>query len=402
MVLVSAYFLIIWQEILPNIIGSRGARDYASYHYAVHAVVQEIQPYDVENLNLLAQQDGTRKEVHPFFYPPPSILPLLWTRYFSLSEGYVLLFWLNQLLVFISMYYIQKALRISWVLILSMFVLFFPVFDTMKMGQINIFILALLAYTLYTQSVERKFGVGRAGISLAVASMTKMSPALLFFQWCAQSKYKMVLYCASTCVLLTFCVLPWMNVDTQMFFYTHVLPSFASGEYAGLQIPINLPANHSIPNILYQCFPENSTMVLSAKAKLFSSIINVSIFVSMLVFSRKILDKTAQYYVSSAWICVMLLFPVYTYEHHLVLLLLPMASVLHATQKSSKHLKIGIWLSFVLGGLPIFTIRALQKTLPILHWWLQETKFFYIIYLFVLCLCFAWKQEKNLRENNNV
>ena len=402
MVLVSAYFLIIWQEILPKIITSRGARDYASYHYAVQAVSLDKEPYEVENLNLLAQQEGTRRDVHPFFYPPPSILPLLWTQYFSLSEGYLLLLWLNQLLVVISMYYIQKALQISWVSILAMFVVFFPIFDTMKMGQINLFIVALLAYTLYAQSLETKFGAWRAGISVAMASMTKMSPALLFFQWCAQGKYTMVLYCAIFCVLLTCLVLPWMDIDTQVFFYTHVLPSFASGEYAGLQIPINLPANHSIPNILYQCFPGNSTMVLSAKAKLFSSIINVSIFVSMLVFSRKILDKSRQYYVSSAWICVMLLFPVYTYEHHLVLLLLPMASVLHATQKSSKQVKIAMWLSFVVGGLPIFTIRALQKTLPSMHWLLQETKFFYIIYLFVLCLYFAWKQEKSLRENNTV
>src|SRR6056300_1058504 len=48
-------------------IHSRSGRDYASYHYAVQAVEQGKSPYRTENLDRLAQAEGTRKQVHPFF-----------------------------------------------------------------------------------------------------------------------------------------------------------------------------------------------------------------------------------------------------------------------------------------------------------------------------------------------
>ena len=60
-------------------VNSRSGRDYASYHYAVKATHNNDSPYTVEDLNQLAKEEGTRKSVHPFFYPPPAILSVLGT-----------------------------------------------------------------------------------------------------------------------------------------------------------------------------------------------------------------------------------------------------------------------------------------------------------------------------------
>ena len=93
---ISRLWAVIWGVALFSVIfavpyratvSSRSGRDYASYHYAVKATQNNESPYDVEVLNKLANADGTRRSVHPFFYPPPAVLSVFWVRPLTLMQG---------------------------------------------------------------------------------------------------------------------------------------------------------------------------------------------------------------------------------------------------------------------------------------------------------------------------
>jgi hypothetical protein len=73
---------------------SRSARDYASYHYAVQEALDGGDPYDTAALSARARAEGTRDEVHPYFYPPPFLLLLGAVFVYHYCTGLFLTAWL--------------------------------------------------------------------------------------------------------------------------------------------------------------------------------------------------------------------------------------------------------------------------------------------------------------------
>src|SRR5262245_33184272 len=63
-------------------------RDFASYHYAAKVAWAGGNPYDKGALDARARQEGTRPEVHPFFYPPPFLMLAAWSIPFPLRTGF--------------------------------------------------------------------------------------------------------------------------------------------------------------------------------------------------------------------------------------------------------------------------------------------------------------------------
>ena len=73
-----------------------------------------------------------------------------------------------------------------------------------------------------------------------------MSPVYIMFQWMMERRWSVVAYTVIVAMMLSIFSLLFMDFPTQFLFYTDVLPSFSSGNYNGLRVPITLPANHSI------------------------------------------------------------------------------------------------------------------------------------------------------------
>ena len=202
-------FFMIFQGPWKATLSSKGARDYASYHYAVQAAWEGENPYQTSNLHRRAREEQTRRSVHPFFYPPPSLISMLWIAPFPLIAGYRLFFWVNQLLLLFSFWQIHKWLKTPIWFLAGLALFFTPLADSMKMGQLNIWILALLSFGLARNS----------GLILGYASMSKMSPALLFFQWIAQRNWKPALACAISVPLFSILALPLVGFDAQKQFF---------------------------------------------------------------------------------------------------------------------------------------------------------------------------------------
>ena len=379
-----ALFSIIFSVPFQATIQSRSGRDYASYHYAIQAVSIEQSPYDVDNLDQLARQEGTRKRVHPFFYPPPSILPLLWLKPWNLATGSLLFLGFNVLCLLGSLLFMHRWLKVSWGVLFSISILLWPVIDSMKMGQINLFVGLLMMMAIRYHS----------GLALSVAAMTKMSPALLFFDWLSKGRWRPVAICAMGCLGLTLLVTPWISISEQIYFYRVILPEFSSGAYHGLSVPINIPANHSIPDLYNQVFPSESNTVLSDTARSLSGSTNLLLFISIVLYGRLNKSHSSNVFVSTSLISLMIIVPVYCYEHHLSLLLLPVTICIDTIQKRHpKWLPLAWgWLAF--GGMPLFALSWCKREMPSLEWLLQESKWFFIMTVMAYCL-WAAKQTNS-------
>ena len=379
-----ALFSVIFAVPYQATVKSHSGRDYASYYYAIQASGEEQSPYDIDALNQLAQEEGTRKSVHPFFYPPPATLFVSWLAPFSLKSGYVAFFWFNQFCLLGTLMILHRWRNVAWSTLFACSLLLWPVLDTMKMGQINLFVgLMMLVAIRY-----------RSGLALSVAAMTKMSPALIFFGWISERAYKPAVICSIGCVCLSVLSLPWVSFSEQIRFYTEVLPQFASGAYHGLKIPINIPANHSIPDLYNQLFPGESSTILSATAKTLSSITSGVLLLTLLFWIRTLQDSESKLFASVALIPLMLLIPVYCYEHHLALLLVPIVLVFESIPKHSVSNRFVFWLVVLWGGQPLFSLRWLQRTIGVGEWWFQESKFLFVLCIGLYCLWHSYKLEQ--------
>lgn len=369
------------------VVKSKGARDYASYHYAVQAAWEGANPYQTENLHRKAREEHTRRSVHPFFYPPPSLISMLWAKPFSLHMGYRLFFWLNQLLLLGSFWQIHKWLRTPIWFLAFLALAFTPLADSMKMGQLNLWILCLISFGLARNS----------GAIIGYAAMSKMSPALLFFQWIAQRNWRPVLICALSVPIFSILALPVVGVEAQKQFYFEILPQFSSGEYHGLRIPVDLAANHSIPDLFNQVWPAESRHSLSTTAKNYASITNMSLLGALLFISARWRTQEARQYLQGAMICLFLIFPVYCYEHHLALMVIPIVLSYRFIFKGSRSLKICFGISLFFISWPLFMLRAVQRWVPSMNWLLQESKFIAIVSFAVLCIVAAYFSQREER-----
>ena len=363
---------------------ARHARDYATYHYAVQVSLAGGSPYDVSRLSAAAREEKTRKSVHPFFYPPPALLCFLWSAPLSLPAASKAFFWINQGLLLGCLLQLRKWLGLHWGWLLLLAATFTPAADSIKMGQANLVVLfAIIAAVRHG-----------SGLALSAAAMIKMSPALLMAHWIASRRYRPAAAAAGGAVLLSIASLPLAGPALQWEFYTAILPSFSSGSYHGLSVPINIPANHSIPDLMHQLWPGTSNKVLSGTAKQASSALSILLLAGLcFLSSRSARDSLSSACMASAFLCLMLVVPVYAYEHHLSYLLLPAAVLLSACLRG----RLTRWetgaaaLSYFFAAWPLYMLRSAQKSLPALEWILQESKFFALACLATLCVRAALK-----------
>lgn len=294
-------------------------RDFASYYYAVHAAADGADPYDKAALGALARDDGTRRAVHPFFYPPPFLLLMGWVRPLELVTAYRIWFWVDELALWVAGFALWRWWRgLSDVIPAALAVALgglTAVWDNHLMGQANLPVLALVVLGLWAEDRDRPW---LGGALVGAACMLKMSPALFVVWWLARRRFHAAGGAIAAAVALSAASLGLVPFGVQWRFYTEVLPGFGSGEYNGLTVPISLFGNHSVPNLLDTAFPGGGHR-LSGAARALSAVVAVAIVGGLAWAFRGGADDAWQRAGQAAAIAVaMLLIPVYTYEHHVV------------------------------------------------------------------------------------
>ena len=363
------------------------ARDYATYHYAIQEAVEGGDPYVKRALSRRAKDEGTRSSVHPYFYPPPFLLLMLWAVPLTLEHGYRLFFWLNQAALLGALYCMRRWFAPSLLVLAFAAATLSPIADNAKMGQANLLVLLIALVGLYR----------RSGALLSLSAMAKMSPALYLAWWAAQRHWRPVLTAILGAILLSLIALPLVDLPVQIKFYTEILPGFSSGRYHGLTVPITLPANHSIPDLYNQLWPGETDHELSARAKQAASMTSLALLGGLTWLSRRRRDALGQANIAGAFTTLLLITPVYTYEHHLVLMLLP--SVTLGAAMEAGRIPRSWWplagLAYFFVAWPLFWLRDAQDLVPAAHWWLQESKFIGIVIIGLLCLSAALRSPES-------
>ncbi len=362
---------------------SRGARDFASFYYAVHAAADGADPYDDATLERLAREDGTRASVHPFFYPPPFLLAFAWVLPLSLRTAFRVWFVADHLFLLAVLLALWRwhPRPASAVFLAVAAVTFSPVADNDWMGQVNLFVLALVVVGLL--AVERKRDVF-GGVLLGTACLCKMSPALLVAWWLLHRRWRAVATAVVTGFVLSILSLPLVNLDLQREFYTEILPGFGAGRYHALTVPIALPTNHSIASLLHEVFPGTRT-ALSSTARLLSQVIALGLLGGTAwLFRRRPPDSLAALCQAGTVVVLLLVLPVYTYEHHMVWMLVPYAAAFAAAAEGrlGRAALVALVLAYAVQALPLDWLKATYRHLDGLgpardpvYYALREAKF---------------------------
>ncbi len=372
-------------------------RDFASYYSAADVALHGGDPYENPSLDAAAREDHTRKSVNPYFYPPPFLLTVSWIGPFSLQSAYEAWFFVNEALLFAVLAVGVVAFEVPVWAVAALLWTWSPIPDNAWMGQANL--LALLPALLGLAVAKRRPVAG--GILVGTAAMLKMSPALFLGWWLMQRNWRAVLAAMGTAVGLSLAALPLVGWAPTLRFYTEVLPGFSKGDYHGLKVPISLEANHSIPDLMDRAFPGPGS-ILSETAQHASTAI---VAVLLAIWAWRAWRATEPAAVVGALAVLMVATPVYTYEHHLVFLLVAMGTAaglawrrVVADWRGGRRAAAGavglalVFTWFVLAW-PLPMLRGAQAMLPKdLAWVTRESKTLGEAALFAMLLWFAGRR----------
>ena len=365
-----------WQSVSK----ASSGRDFASYYYALQVAADGGNPYDTAALEASARADRTRKQVHPFFYPPPFVGVVGWAHPLSLHDAYKGSFFLNELLLAGCLWLGVAYFAVPLWAVAALLCTWSPIPDNAWMGQANL--LALFPALAGLALAERgRWGFG--GVLVGLAAMLKMSPALFLLYWLFRRQWKAAAVAGCTAICLSVAALPLVNLAAQKQFYLDILPGFGAGDYHGLSVPISLPANHSIPDLYDRLFP-TSGRLLSATARHAAGATAISLLAAWAWFAA---TARAAGPAVGALTFLMVAIPVYTYEHHLVFLLVAVGIAAGGVQevaaadwrRGRRASAAGWWIVLVLAWFflawPLPWLRGVQATFPKEWEWLfRESK----------------------------
>lgn len=384
-----------WQKVH----GSGAGRDFASYYYAAEVALDGGDPYDNGAVVAAARAEKVRKSVHPYFYPPPFLLTVAWVGPLSLQASYEAWFFLNEALLLVCLGLGVWAFGVPlWAAALLLWT-WSPIPDNAWMGQANL--LALAPALAGLALAERRPWLG--GVLVGIAAMLKMSPALFLGWWLLRGQWRPAVAAVGTAIGTTLLSLPLVGLDAQLRFYTEVLPGFSKGDYHGLRVPISLEANHSVGDLADRLFPGPGDL-LSEPAQRVMRVALVALLGLWAWRARRAVDAPAAL---GALTVLMVVTPVYTYEHHLVFLVVAMGSaaglvgrrVLQDWQAGRRGAAVA-WAAALATtwfciAWPLPWLREAQRALPEqLAFLTRESKTFGEAALFLICVFFAGRTER--------
>ncbi len=356
-------------------------RDFASYYYAVVVASEGGDPYVRGELGQAARDDGSRRGVHPFLYPPPFLLLMTWAVPMDLIGAYKAWFWLDELWLaaaVIALWRWWRPLGAAATVTLAVSIAVYTAVPANHvMGQANFPGLALAIIGLWASDRGRW---ATAGLFMGAACMVKMSPALFVGWFLLRGRWREAVGSCLTAVGLSVAVLPVLDVEHQLLFYTRVLPSFGSGDYNGLTVPIDMFGNHSVPNLWHQVLYQPGR-TLTQGAQWASTATTLAMVGVMAYAFRKghddLLTRAGQ--VGTIGV-VMLLVPVYTYEHHCIwaipAVVASLTGLIHG--RLSAHWAIPLGAAFTIWAFEISWLRGMHNAVevaPPIAFVVQEFKF---------------------------
>lgn len=204
--------------------------DFATFYGAARCFDDGRNPYDPAALE---SESGFEGWVGRYFYPPPFaacfVRPLA-----RLPLAIARRIWV----VFEAAAYLTAALLLgrSWGktrfergLVLAVFLPYAPIVLDLKLGSVSGFLLLLLvAFVLHFEKAQKT----RAALSLAAATLLKLSPLFVAAYLLARGQWRFVGRCLVCGLALVAVCLPWTGVDAYVEYFTRVVPHLATANFS--------------------------------------------------------------------------------------------------------------------------------------------------------------------------
>ena len=231
--------------------------DYASFYFGARLAFHEREsPYDYDLLSETAEAAIEQKPL-AYLYPPPSLLVFypLSLLSFKVSSALMeaLIFGLILLLIFLLFKIGNYDLRFTrGVFAFAYATSFYGLVANLEAGQINLFVIVLIcgSWLLFKRN---KPALGIA-LPLAIATMTKLYPALFILYFVVKRKWGIVIWAVE--FLLLFSVLSYFILPTTVW-PDWITTTLATGGYGSGETGILSPAdweNQSIHGFITRLF----------------------------------------------------------------------------------------------------------------------------------------------------
>ena len=226
-------FLIIFLTIYLPFLENNGwdlinkqAWDFPSFYYAAETVFGlGLSPYNQESW-LIAETlyDGT---LFAFLYMPPALPIFRLLNAMNFETAKLLMLGVNHFMIFVFIWLLfRKLLKLSYFDTVFIFGIvyifsFSPLMATLRLGQVNIIVINFLLLTWL--GLKRRWHPASVGISLAFATVLKLSPAIFFVYLLLKKRYKEMVWGLGILLLLivfSFFILPqnvWGDWFTNVF-----------------------------------------------------------------------------------------------------------------------------------------------------------------------------------------
>jgi hypothetical protein len=366
-----------------------GASDFSAYYYAARVAEQGGNPYDLAALQQAARQDHYQAWPRPYFYPPffaQIMRPLAWlevrtARLVWLGIATLALWCASRLMLAVLEPAADEREQLVMAILLATF---FPIRDSMWIGQANEVVLLALAAWL----ALRRRGPWAGGL-LGVAMAIKMSPALLLLFLVSRRAWReagVAVVSAGAMVL----VAGVAQGGALGVFVREVLGGFLPGHaYHRLSIPLDLVGNHSLAALAYQVAGDPTSRFALGTT---GTTVQVGLAAALLGTWAWRARRGIPWEASLAGLVVlMVILPTYAYEHHLEYLVIPLVLTARLARCGSipAHMTMPLAVAYALLAMPVDGYSPLERLLagwPILAALAHLPKLFPMLLLFFTTL----------------
>ena len=310
-----------------------GTVDYPSYHYAAVMAFEEGKtPYGPAAFDEATAELGGK--VHPFLYPPPTLLALWPLAKLSFSAGKTALILASHLSYLWAIWLLLTRLTplpadgrlrdLTIVVSLVYLFLFDPAIVTLGIGQINLIVLPFLFLAL--AAMRRNAAAWQIALPLSLAILLKTYPVLLFLPLLFRKQFKAI---ALTCVFfwiytaIAALVLP---ADVWSTWLRFVVPN---GGYTANIVAAGAPWNQNINAFVCRLFLENersqTLFPYPPLAKPLATLMALAVAALTAFFAfraaRRSPDRAVGDCEIAAFLLMIFLIAPLSWEHHLVYIL---------------------------------------------------------------------------------
>jgi len=266
-------------------------------------------PYVAVNLLEAAKSIGAQKNdisINRCVYPPLFMQLLLPFTKIDISKARVIwsvifsIFFL--ICITAAVYQMTGNNLLCSAIFLSMLFLFNPLYITIALGQVNLFIVFLIIYSYYFY--KKKLYLISSGF-ITAAALIKIIPAIFFLPFLVRSGNKNILkFCVASIVL--FLISYIYSVAEYNYYFSYVLPQFSGG------------AGDSVYNISFWGMLDR----MNFRYKNIAAFILQGLTLLILLHSL-LIKKYENDFIFGLTTCLSLLIPKTLWEHHLLLLAIP-------------------------------------------------------------------------------